>query len=397
MKNLRISSSRMTQKKNLTQAVKGVLSALVLGTGISFGSGIFGGCVPAFGAEPAKNTQEAQAAGAQNAAQGGWVVDNVVGAYRYYGADGQMWTNAITPDGYYVDRNGVMIHPQYEIEKLSTIPADAKSLLVIEGHGNAGRATFYLKEETTVEAVSQKSTSSAASVAKQALSPKQTSVTINQKTVSRQAPGEAQAEASGNTAAKNTTSNLSAQSTAPGLSAQVASDQNTAAPEKKVSWKMLFNTNSTLGRMGIGKEVEGDEKTPRGFYTLDIAFGTEPDPGNFKVPYLQVHDGHYWVGDSESSYYNQLVDIRQTGEVFDKKKAEHLSTIAGIGYHYCMSVGYNKECTPYKGSAIFLHCIEGPVTAGCIGIPKEDMVKLLENIQQPAYILIDDGENLKSY
>lgn len=387
----------MTQKKNLTQAVKGVLSALVLGTGISFGSGIFGGCVPAFGAEPAKNTQEAQAAGAQNAAQGGWVVDNVVGAYRYYGADGQMWTNAITPDGYYVDRNGVMIHPQYEIEKLSTIPADAKSLLVIEGHGNAGRATFYLKEETTVEAVSQKSTSSAASVAKQALSPKQTSVTINQKTVSRQAPGEAQAEASGNTAAKNTTSNLSAQSTAPGLSAQVASDQNTAAPEKKVSWKMLFNTNSTLGRMGIGKEVEGDEKTPRGFYTLDIAFGTEPDPGNFKVPYLQVHDGHYWVGDSESSYYNQLVDIRQTGEVFDKKKAEHLSTIAGIGYHYCMSVGYNKECTPYKGSAIFLHCIEGPVTAGCIGIPKEDMVKLLENIQQPAYILIDDGENLKSY
>lgn len=397
MKNLRISSSRMTQKKNLTQAVKGVLSALVLGTGISFGSGIFGGCVPAFGAEPAKNTQEAQAAGAQNAAQGGWVVDNVVGAYRYYGADGQMWTNAITPDGYYVDRNGVMIHPQYEIEKLSTIPADAKSLLVIEGHGNAGRATFYLKEETTVEAGSQKTTSSAASVAKQALSPKQTSVTINQKTVSRQAPGEAQTEASGNTAAKNTTSNLSAQSTAPGLSAQVASDQNTAAPEKKVSWKMLFNTNSTLGRMGIGKEVEGDEKTPRGFYTLDIAFGTEPDPGNFKVPYLQVHDGHYWVGDSESSYYNQLVDIRQTGEVFDKKKAEHLSTIAGIGYHYCMSVGYNKECTPYKGSAIFLHCIEGPVTAGCIGIPKEDMVKLLENIQQPAYILIDDGENLKSY
>lgn len=398
MKNLRINSSRMTQKKSLAQAVKGVLSALVLGTGISLGSGFFGVYVQVFGAEPAKNTQAGKTVGEQNAAQSGWVVDNVVGAYRYYGADGQMWTNAITPDGYYVDRNGVMIHPQYEIEKLTTIPADAKSLLVIEGHGNAGRATFYLKEETTVEAGSQKSTSSAASVAKQALSPKQTSVTINQKTVSRQAPGEAQAETPGNTAsAKNTTSNLSAQSTAPGLSASAAPNQNTAAPEKKGSWKMLFNTNSTLGRMGIGKEAEGDEKTPRGFYTLDTAFGTEPDPGNFKVPYLQVHDGHYWVGDSESSYYNQLVDIQQTGEVFDKNKSEHLSDVAGIGYHYCMSVGYNKECTPYKGSAIFLHCIEGPVTAGCIGIPKEDMVKLLENIQQPAYILIDDGENLKSY
>ncbi len=191
MKNLRINSSRMTQKNSLAQAVKGVLSALVLGTGISLGSGFFGVYVQAFGAEPAKNTQAGKTVGEQNAAQSGWVVDNVVGAYRYYGADGQMWTNAITPDGYYVDRNGVMIHPQYEIEKLTTIPADAKSLLVIEGHGNAGRATFYLKEETTVEAGSQKSTSSAASVAKQALSPKQTSVTINQKTVSRQAPGEA--------------------------------------------------------------------------------------------------------------------------------------------------------------------------------------------------------------
>ncbi len=39
MKNLRINSSRMTQKKSLAQAVKGVLSALVLGTGISLGSG----------------------------------------------------------------------------------------------------------------------------------------------------------------------------------------------------------------------------------------------------------------------------------------------------------------------------------------------------------------------
>lgn len=328
MKRLRIGSDRLLRNSILAGAVLGVLTALAVGAG--------------------------SALGAEDMAQGGWVVDNVVGAYRYFGADGQMWTNAITPDGYYVDRNGVMIHPQYEIERFTTIPSDAKSLLVIEGHGNAGRATFYLREESKMGSE-------------------------NKAAVSRQSPGEAARESQ---TAVDTSVFL------PGVQ-----EKNTSW----VSWKEVFNTNATLGRLGIGKEVEGDEKTPRGYYTLDIAFGTEPDPGNFNVPYLQVHDGHYWVGDSESSYYNQLVDIRQTGDVFDKKKSEHLSTIAGIGYHYCMSVGYNKECRPYEGSAIFLHCIEGPVTAGCIGIPKEDMVKLLENIQQPAYILIDDGEKLKNY
>lgn len=358
MKKLQLGKNGLLQKGMVSGTALGVLTALVFGVGSSLGAET--------GADTQTATQTQKETGA------GWVIDTVVGAYRYYGADGQMWTNAITPDGYYVDRNGVMIHPQYEIEKLTTIPADAKSLLVIEGHGNAARATFYLKEEAAAEPKASAAENSSQKTA--AKNTGNTTTSANgQKTVLRQGPGAQQQPA--------------ATETAPAAGTQ----------EKTFTWKTVFNTNSTLGRRGIGKEVEGDEKTPRGFYTLDIAFGTEPDPGNFKVPYLQVHDGHYWVGDSESPYYNQLVDIRQTGDVFDKRASEHLSTIAGIGYHYCMSVGYNKECTPYKGSAIFLHCIEGPVTAGCIAIPKEDMVTLLENIQQPAYILIDDGENLQKY
>lgn len=346
MKRLQLRKKDLLQKGMFPGAALGVLTALVFGVGSSFGAGT--------------DTNNQTVAQTQNGTGAGWVIDTVVGAYRYYGADGQMWTNAITPDGYYVDRNGVMIHPQYEIEKLTTIPADAKSLLVIEGHGNAARATFYLKEETAA---------------------------VPKNPVSDHSPAQKTAEAAA--------SRLRLGPGAEQLPAETTSASS--GQEPSFTWKTVFNTNSTLGRRGIGKEAEGDEKTPRGFYTLDIAFGTEPDPGNFKVPYLQVHDGHYWVGDSESPYYNQLVDIRQTGDVFNKQASEHLSTIAGIGYHYCMSVGYNKECTPYKGSAIFLHCIEGPVTAGCIAIPKEDMVTLLENIQQPAYILIDDGENLSKY
>lgn len=257
-------------------------------------------------------SQVISAVSAQNAASafsGSWIQDQA-GNYRYYGEDGKMYMNTVTPDGYYVDQNGVWIPDMYDVSALTTIPEDAKSLMVIEGHGTAARATFYIKNE----------------------------------------------------------------------------------PDG--SWEKITDTGAYVGRNGIGKEREGDEKTPRGLFTLDQAFGTKPNPGNFSVPYLMVDDGYYWVGDSSSSYYNQMVDIRKTGAVFDTAASEHLSTYGGKAYYYCMAVGYNKEQTPYKGSAIFLHCMDGPGTGGCIAIPEEAMVTVLQNVSQPAYILIDEGENL---
>lgn len=364
MKRQRLGNDKLLRNGICAGAVLGVLTALAFGIG------------SAFGAEAEKTEKAGE----------GWVVDTAVGAYRYYGADGEMWTNAVTPDGYYVDRNGVMIPAQYTIEQFTTIPKDAKSLLVIEGHGIAGRATFYTRETSEAEAAQVNTSASRTSAP---------SAAAGTKEVSLEGPGQAKSS-SGSTAAQEKNN-----SDKPKGSGEVRTTEKTAGMQEQKAeasaWKQVFNTNATLGREGIGKEVEGDGKTPRGIYTLDQAFGTEPDPGNFNVPYLQVHSGHYWVGDSESPYYNQMVDINETGDVFNKKDSEHLSTIAGIGYHYCMSVGYNKECTPYKGSAIFLHCIEGPMTAGCIAIPKEDMEVLLQKIQLPAYILIDDGENLKNY
>lgn len=322
---------QMMKKGIFAGAVLGVLTAVVLGVSSSFGA-------------------------QQN---GVWMTDEA-GANRYYGADGQMWTNAVTPDGQYVDRTGVCIPSAYKVEELSSIPADAKSLLVIEGHGNVARATFYVKEEVqNTPNSSSLNTSSSEGIL-----------------VQRLAPGEE---------AKEDTPRFIMPSAA----------RNTQTVS--YAWKQIVDTGAYVGRSGIGKEVEGDEKTPRGLFTLDEAFGTKEDTGTFNVSYLKVHDGHYWVGDSNSPYYNQMVDIRQTGKVFDTEVSEHLSTIGGKAYHYCMAVGYNKEHTPYKGSAIFLHCTDGPGTSGCIAIPETDMIKVLETIQRPAYILIDDGEKISSY
>lgn len=251
-----------------------------------------------------------------------WVRDDA-GVHRYCQENGQILTNGVTPDGYYVDATGAWIPDLYDVSKFTSIPAEAKSLMVIEGHGTAARASFYVKEEVP------------------------------------------------------------------------ASLEQESQPSYQ--WKKVTDSGGYVGRNGIGKEKEGDERTPRGLYTLDEAFGTKPGLSTFAVPYLQVDDGHYWVGDNQSPYYNTMVNIRDVGNVFDTAASEHLSTYGGKAYHYCMAVGFNKEQRPGKGSAIFLHCTDGPGTGGCIAIPEASMVKVLENIVMPAYILIDEGENLKNY
>ena len=275
-------------------------------------------------------------------AAGSWSQD-ASGYYRYYGADGNMWVNTVTPDGFYVDGTGAWVPDMYDVSAFTSIPEDAGCLMVIEGHGTAARASFYVKETAAVSA------------------------------------GPGSADAAGSAGAAGSTGAAAGEDAAGSV------------------WRKVTDTGAYVGRNGIGKETEGDEKTPRGLFTLDEAFGTSPDLGNFAVPYLQVDDGYYWVGDSASPYYNQMVDIRQTGAVFDTAASEHLSTYGGKAYHYCMAVGYNKEQTPYKGSAIFLHCTDGPGTGGCIAIPEEAMVTVLQNIRGQAYILIDDGANLANY
>ncbi len=340
----RLTFDKTMKKGMLAGATLGVLSAVIIGVGSSMGAEIGN----ASGQETeAGGFASDQAAGGRGGAQEGisfgWRQD-FDGHTRYYGQDGMVLTNTITPDGQYVDGTGVWIPAQYEVSQFTSIPSDAKSLMVIEGHGIAARASFYVKEAVPKEGRNGQLTDS------------------------------------------------NVLFLGPGNQVQAESEL-----QQSYRWKKITDTGGYVGKNGIGKVQEGDEKTPRGLYTLDEAFGTQPDLGNFKVPYLQVDDGYYWVGDSSSPYYNTMVDIRQTGQVFNTAASEHLSTYGGNAYHYCMAVGYNKEQTPYKGSAIFLHCIGGPGTGGCIAIPEEAMVAVLQNMEHPGYILIDDGENLKNY
>ncbi len=148
---------------------------------------------------------------------------------------------------------------------------------------------------------------------------------------------------------------------------------------KKGVWKKKFACTAWLGKNGIGKEREGDGKTPSGLYPVEQAFGLLRNPGT-KMPYIKVNSRHYWCSDSGSRYYNRMIRFDKTGHTCG---GEHLIAYRGV-YDYAVSVGYNREGVPGKGSAIFLHCSANRATAGCIAVPQKYMKKVLKKLDPSA-------------
>ena len=161
-------------------------------------------------------------------------------------------------------------------------------------------------------------------------------------------------------------------------------------------WEEIYSTKGKIGRNGLGKEREGDGKSPVGVFSFTSAFGILPNPGITVMPYLQVDETHHWVDDPESKYYNQCVSTKDV--IPDWKSTEHLYKYVG-DYNYSLSTSYNEACTPYVGCAIFLHCTnaEWKPTSGCIAIEEEYMIKTMVNLQSDCVIIIDTVSNIKAY
>ena len=129
----------------------------------------------------------------------------------------------------------------------------------------------------------------------------------------------------------------------------------------------------TIGRNGLGKEKEGDGKTPVGVYRLHDVYGY-----GFvatKMPFFKSDEELLCVDDAESRYYDRIVDSRRV--VKDFKSFERMKRADDL-YAIVVTMGYNEEKVPGKGSCIFLHIRNGDQpTAGCIGFPKEALKKLV--------------------
>jgi len=151
----------------------------------------------------------------------------------------------------------------------------------------------------------------------------------------------------------------------------------------KVVWNETLSCNGYVGQNGIGKEREGDKKTPIGEFGMIQAFGIKPNPGT-TLPYVDVVETTYCCGDATA--YNRIIDVR---DVKHDCKGEHMIEYTPE-YNYGFFFTYNKDCVLGKGSAIFFHCTgPKPSTAGCVAVSEKDMVTILRAIDKNARIVID--------
>ena len=152
--------------------------------------------------------------------------------------------------------------------------------------------------------------------------------------------------------------------------------------KSEYGWKCILDCPGYIGRNGLGKQVQGDQKTPEGIFNLTSAFGIKDNPGT-QMPYVKIHEYLYWCEDEQ--YYNTLIDIREKPHSCSGERLVDY----GPQYHYGMVLDYNKECIYGKGTAIFLHCTDQlPYTEGCIAVEESYMIKILRNAQPGVKICI---------
>ena len=165
--------------------------------------------------------------------------------------------------------------------------------------------------------------------------------------------------------------------------------------KEKDKWVPHIETNAFIGLNGLGKEKEGDKKTPVGVYKFNCYFGIEDNPGT-NLNYVKVNESHYWDGDNNSKNYNTLVNAEIYSD-FNKSECEHLIEV-NPGYEYALNMDYNKKQVPKKGAGLFLHCFtKNNYTAGCVAIQKDQLKNIYQEINEDCHIIIDTKENMTKY
>ncbi|QSZ41021.1 L,D-transpeptidase family protein [Sulfurimonas aquatica] len=133
---------------------------------------------------------------------------------------------------------------------------------------------------------------------------------------------------------------------------------------------------------GIGKEslhkvnnepikMEGDKKAPAGIFKLTDIFGYSHG-SNYSLPYLFTSKNLICVDDSDSPFYNQIVEMQG-----DEKSFEYMKR-SDAQYELGVVVAHNNQAIPKHGSCIFLHVQKGDNegTAGCTSMKLKDLKKI---------------------
>jgi len=137
----------------------------------------------------------------------------------------------------------------------------------------------------------------------------------------------------------------------------------------------------SLGKAGIRKKKkEGDNITPKGIFKITSIY-YRPDrikKISTQLKKIKITKNIGWCDDPKSNFYNREIKLpnKFSHEKFYRK--DNLYDIIAI-------LNYNtKPIIKNKGSAIFIHIANNNYkpTAGCVGIKKSNLIKLLSIIKK---------------
>lgn len=145
-----------------------------------------------------------------------------------------------------------------------------------------------------------------------------------------------------------------------------------------------------IGAKGMSPDhFDGSMMTPKGVYTLDFAFGTQPNPGG-GLSYVQVGPDHWWDGDMKSPTYNTMQVCKKDQCPFNTSLSAGTENLQIPQYAHAVVMGVNKERIPGKGGAFFVHSTDGGATAGCVAIDDATLVKIMQWLRPGAMIAITE-------
>jgi len=171
---------------------------------------------------------------------------------------------------------------------------------------------------------------------------------------------------------------------------------------KGLAWGSGLYNISNLGESAGGPfKKEGDGKAPAGAFLLGSVFGyaSPGQMGMLKMPYLQASTSTLCIDDSNSQYYNHIVDKASIKKP-DWKSFEQMRRSDEL-YRLGVIVDYNRKSNdPGKGSCVFIHIQRSPTagTAGCTAFTKsnvETLVRWLDEKKTPVLVQLPQSEYLR--
>ena len=147
-----------------------------------------------------------------------------------------------------------------------------------------------------------------------------------------------------------------------------------------------FKFKCSIGKNGrTTKKIEGDNKTPKGLYTLGPLYFRKDRVSQIstKLRKIEIKKNFGWCDDVKSKFYNKPIKIN------NKFRHEKLHR-NDKKYDLLIPIEYNsKKPKKNKGSAIFIHLTNNyKKTQGCIAIKEKDMLILLKLINKKTKIKI---------